>query len=134
MQISDAATDKISSLLKAQGILSENRYNLIAGQFLKNKEKIIPELINKKFVTEDDVAKVVSRSLGAKRFELKRNDVKLNAFTLLPENIIKEEKVIPFDIEGPIIKVAIADPTKVMAMAKIKAATKKSVAFFIVGI
>tara|TARA_B110000971_G_scaffold221988_1_gene272276 strand:+ start:4872 stop:6611 length:1740 start_codon:yes stop_codon:yes gene_type:complete len=131
MQISDAATDKISSLLKAQGILSENRYNLIAGQFLKNKEKIIPELINKKFVTEDDVAKVVSRSLGAKRFELKRNDVKLNAFTLLPENIIKEEKVIPFDIEGPIIKVAIADPTKVMAMAKIKAATKKSVAFFI---
>ena len=76
MQISDAATDKISSLLKSQGILSENRYNLIAGQFLKNKEKIIPELINKKFVTEDDVAKVVSRSLGAKRFELKRNDIK----------------------------------------------------------
>ena len=132
MQISDAATDKISNLLKAQGILSENRYNLIAAQFVKNKEKIVPELINKKFITEDDVAKVVSRSLGAKRLELQRKDINLSAFILVPENIIKEEKIIPFGVEGPVIKVAIADPTKVILMAKIKAASQKSVAFYIV--
>jgi len=132
MQISDAATDKISNLLKTQGILSENRYNLIAAQFVKNKEKIVPELINKKFITEDDVAKVVSRSLGAKRLELQRKDINLSAFILVPENIIKEEKIIPFGVEGPVIKVAIADPTKVILMAKIKAASQKSVAFYIV--
>ena len=122
MRISDAATDKIANLLKVQGVLSENRLNLISAQFVKNKEKIVPELINKKFITEDDVAKVVSRSLGAKRFELNRKDVNINAFKLIPEKTIKEEQIIPFDVEGPVIKVAIADPTKVMTMAKIKAA------------
>ena len=132
MRISDAATDKIANLLKVQGVLSENRLNLISAQFVMNKEKIVPELINKKFITEDDVAKVVSRSLGAKRFELNRKDVNINAFKLIPEKTIKEEQIIPFDVEGPVIKVAIADPTKVMTMAKIKAATKKSVAFFVV--
>jgi len=131
MQLTDQATDKISNLLKTQGLLSENRYNLIAAQFVKNKERIVPELINKKFITEDDVAKVISRSLGAKRIELKRTDVKLNAFVLLPSNLIKEEQIIPFDVQGPVINVAIADPTKVLLMAKIKAATNKSVAFYI---
>tara|TARA_B110000503_G_scaffold67968_1_gene106291 strand:- start:1483 stop:3225 length:1743 start_codon:yes stop_codon:yes gene_type:complete len=131
MQISDAATDKISNLLKTQGILSEGRYNLVAAQFAKNKERIIPELINKKFITEDDVAKVVSRSLGAKRIELQRKDINLNAFKLVPEDIIKEEKIIPFAVVGPVINVAIADPTKVILMAKIKASSQKSVAFFI---
>ena len=132
MQISDAATDKISNLLKTQGILSENRYNLIAAQFVKNKERIVPELINKKFITEDDVAKVVSRSLGAKRLELQRKDINLNAFKLVPEYMIKEEKIIPFGVQGPVIKVAIADPTKIILMAKIKASAQKSVAFYIV--
>ena len=80
MQLTDQATDKISNLLKTQGILSENRYNLIAAQFIKNKERIVPELINKKFITEDDVAKVISRSLGAKRIELKR---KFNSLSLI---------------------------------------------------
>ena len=131
MQLTDQATDKISNLLKTQGILSENRYNLIAAQFIKNKERIVPELINKKFITEDDVAKVISRSLGAKRIELKRTDIKLNAFVLLPSQLIKEEQVIPFDVQGPVINVAIADPTKVLLMAKIKAASNKSVAFYI---
>ena len=132
MQLTDQATDKISNLLKTQGILSENRYNLIAAQFIKNKERIVPELINKKFVTEDDVAKVISRSLGAKRMELKRTVVKMNAFVMLPASLIKEEQIIPFDVQGPVINVAIADPTKVLLMAKIKAATNKSVAFYIV--
>ena len=133
MRISDAATDKIASLLKMQGVLSENRLNLVSAQFAKNKEKIVPELINKKFITEDDVAKVISRSLGAKRFALTRKDIKLDAFKLIPEKIIKEEQIIPFDVEeGAVIKVAIADPTKVMTMTKIKAATRKSVAFFVV--
>ena len=132
MQLSDQATDKISNLLKTQGILSENRYNLIAAQFIKNKERIVPELISKKFVTEDDVAKVISRSLGAKRMELKRTVVKMNAFVMLPASLIKEEQIIPFDVQGPVINVAIADPTKVLLMAKIKAATNKSVAFYIV--
>ena len=131
MQITDAATDKITNLLKTQGILSENRFNLVAAQFAANKEKIVPELINKKFITEDDVAKVVSRSLGAKRLELQRKDVNLAAFKLIPEDIIKHEKIIPFGVDGPVIKVAIADPTKVILMAKIKAASQKSVAFFI---
>ena len=132
MRLTDQATDKISNLLKAQGILSENRYNLIAGQFIKNKERIVPELINKKFVTEDDVAKVISRSLGAKRMEFSRKDIKIHAFIMLPSSLIKEEQVIPFDIQGPVIHVAIADPTKVLLMAKIKAATSKSVAFYVV--
>ena len=126
MRISDAATDKIANLLKVQGVLSENRLNLISAQFVKNKEKIVPELINKKFITEDDVAKVVSRSLGAKRFELNRKDVNINAFKLIPEKTIKEEQIIPFDVEGPVIKVAIADPTKVMTMAKINKVVEKN--------
>ena len=66
-------------------MLSENRLNLVSAQFAKNKEKIVPELINKKFITEDDVAKVISRSLGAKRFALTRKDINLNAFKLIPE-------------------------------------------------
>ena len=41
MQITDAATDKITNLLKTQGILSENRFNLVAAQFAANKEMCI---------------------------------------------------------------------------------------------
>ena len=63
---------------------------------------------------------------------LNQKDIKLDAFKLIPEKIIKEEQIIPFDVEGAVIKVAIADPTKVMTMTKINAATRKSVAFFVV--
>ena len=58
MRISDAATDKIASLLNASVLWKSIKFS--SAQFAKNKEKIVPELINKKFITEDDVAKVIS--------------------------------------------------------------------------
>ena len=131
MNISAASSEKIANLLTTNGILSNDRLTKIATQCGPNKEKIVDELLKKKFVTENDISKVVGRSLNLRTIDLKIDQIKPDGLSALPVDFVLKERVVPIGIENNILKVAIADPAKIVHLPKIKNFVKKNVAFFV---
>ena len=133
INLAPAVSEKIAQLLNTSGMLSDDRFTKITTQCAENKEKIIDELIKKKFISEDDIAKVISRNFAIKKIDLSSDNIKPEVIKALPNIFIKNEKIIPFEIEGNVLKVAIADPSKIVLMTKIKALANKNISFFVTG-
>ncbi len=131
MELSPAVSEKIAELLKNSGLLSSDRYIKITTQCSQDKGKIVNELLKKKFVTEDDIVKAISRNFAIKKFDLSVANVKPEAIKSLPTAFIKKEKIVPFELEGDVLNVAIADPSKMVLLTKIKSLSNKNVNFFV---
>ena len=131
MELSSAASEKIANLLATSGSLSQDRLTKITTQCGPNKSKIVEELLKKQFTTEADIAKTISRSYSIKQVDLKEDQIKPELINILPTEFVKKEKVIPFELQGGTLKVAIADPLKLSHGAKLKSYTKKNVLFFV---
>ena len=129
MEINAAVSEKIATLLTTNGILSQDRLTKITIQCAQNKEKIIPELLKKDFIKEEDIVKVISRSFAIKINNITEDQIKPEVLKILPVDFIKKEKIIPYDLESGTLKLAIADPSKINFSSKIKNFTKKNVVF-----
>ena len=129
MELSAVASEKIASLLATNGILSQDRLTKISVQCAQNKEKIVPELLKKNYVKEEDIVKVISRNFAIKINDIKPEHIKPDVLKILPLEFIKKEKIVPCALEGGTLKLVIADPSKINFASKIKNFTKKNVIF-----
>jgi len=129
MELSAASSEKIASLLATNGILSQDRLTKISVQCAQNKEKIVPELLKKNYVKEEDIVKVISRNFAIKTNDIKAENIRPDVLKVLPVEFIKKEKIVPCAIEGGTLKLVIADPSKLNFASKIKNFTKKNVIF-----
>ena len=123
------SSEKIASLLATNGILSQDRLTKISVQCAQNKEKIVPELLKKNYVKEEDIVKVISRNFAIKTNDIKAENIRPDVLKVLPVEFIKKEKIVPCAIEGGTLKLVIADPSKLNFASKIKNFTKKNVIF-----
>ena len=129
MELSAAASEKIASLLASNGLLTKDRLTKITTQCGPNKGKIVDELLKKNFTTEEDIAKVISRNFSIKQVTVNIDSIKPDIAKILPLEFIIKEKVIPYAVEAGVLKLLIADPSKLIHAAKIKNFTKKNVLF-----
>ena len=129
MELSAVSSEKIASLLATNGILSQDRLTKISVQCAQNKEKIVPELLKKNYVKEEDIVKVISRNFAIKTNDIKAENIRPDVLKILPVEFIKKEKIVPCAIEGGTLKLVIADPSKLNFASKIKNFTKKNVIF-----
>ena len=129
MELSAAASEKIASLLASNGLLTKDRLTKITTQCGPNKGKIVDELLKKNFTTEEDIAKVISRNFSIKQVTVNIDSIKPDVAKILPLDFILKEKVIPYAVEAGVLKLLIADPSKLIHAAKIKSFTKKNVLF-----
>ena len=129
MELSAVSSEKIASLLATNGILSQDRLTKISVQCAQNKEKIVPELLKKNYVKEEDIVKVISRNFAIKINDIKPEHIKPDVLKILPLEFIKKEKIVPCALEGGTLKLVIADPSKINFASKIKNFTKKNVIF-----
>ena len=130
MELSAVASEKIASLLATNGILSQDRLTKISVQCAQNKEKIVPELLKKNYVKEEDIVKVISRNFAIKTNDIKAENIKPDVLKILPVEFIKKEKIVPYALEGGTLKLVIADPSKLNFASKIKNFTKKKSSFY----
>ena len=129
MELSAVSSEKIASLLATNGILSQDRLTKISVQCAQNKEKIVPELLKKNYVKEEDIVKVISRNFAIKTNDIKAENIRPEVLKVLPVEFIKKEKIVPCAIEGGTLKLVIADPSKLNFASKIKNFKKKNVIF-----
>ena len=125
---------KISNLLKVTGKLSETNFNQAKKKFDDNGKAplgVLEYLINDKLVTEDDIVAAVSRNYALRKIVLTEQNIKKEAVKKLPKDFIIENEMLPFDLNGRILKIALFDPTKSTLAGKIKSMTGCNVELYV---
>ena len=125
---------KISNLLKTSGKLSEANFANAKKKFESNGKAplgILEYLLNDNFVTEDDVVAAVSRNYALRKVVLTEQTIKKDAVKKLPKDFIMENEMLPFELTGRILKIALFDPTKSTLAGKIKSMTGCNVELYV---
>ena len=125
---------KISNLLKTSGKLSEANFVNAKKKFESNGKAplgILEYLLNDNFVTEDDVVAAVSRNYALRKVVLTEQTIKKDAVKKLPKDFIMENEMLPFELTGRILKIALFDPTKSTLAGKIKSMTGCNVELYV---
>lgn len=125
---------KISTLLKNSGKISEANFSDAKKKYEGNGKAplgILEYLINDNLVSEDDIVAAVSRNYALRKIILTEQTVKKDAVKKLPKDFIMENEMLPFELNGRILKIALFDPTKSTLAGKIKSMTGCNVELYI---
>ena len=102
---------------------------------LKVMEKLhlvfLEYLINDNLVSEDDIVAAVSRNYALRKIVLTEQTIKKDAVKKLPKDFIMENEMLPFELNGRILKIALFDPTKSTLAGKIKSMTGCNVELYV---
>ena len=132
--ISPEISLKVTNLLKTMGKLSEPMIAEAKKKYDGNGKAplgILHYLIEGKKVTEDDIVAAISRNYALRKIHLTEQTVKKEALAKLPKEFVQQNEIIPFDLVGKILKVAIFDPTKSTLASKMKSMTGCNVEIYV---
>ena len=65
------------------------------------------DLIDDKLVSEDDIVSAVSRNYALRKTILTEQNIKKEAVKKLPKDFIMENEMLPFELNGRILKIAL---------------------------
>ena len=125
---------KITTLLKNSGKLSDANFNEAKKKYESNGKAplgVLEYLINDNLVTEDDIVSAVSRNYALRKIILTEQSIKKDAVKKLPKDFIMENEMLPFELNGRILKIALFDPTKSTLAGKIKSMTGCNVELYV---
>ena len=125
---------KISTLLKNMGKLSDANLVEAKKKFDGNGKKdlgVLDYLLEDNLVTEDDIIAAVSRNYALRKIVLTEQSIKKEAVKKLPKDFILENQILPFELAGRILKIALFDPTKSTLAGKIKSMTGCNVELYV---
>ena len=132
--ISSEISVKISTLLKSMGKISDGALADAKKRYESNGETplgLLDYLIEEKSISEDDVVAAVSRNYALRKVVLTEQTIKKDAVKKLPKDFIMENEMLPFELNGRILKIALFDPTKSTLAGKIKSMTGCNVELYV---
>jgi hypothetical protein len=118
---SEDICEKIASILLAKGSLTSEQLKLAKKSASEQQCCLAEILIENKYITQEELADEIAKLYGLKRISLqKAGDVEDKAYSLLSEDFIVENHVVPFSLSKDVIKVAISDPLALSVMGHVK--------------
>jgi type IV pilus assembly protein PilB len=125
---------KVANLLKVSGKITEEGIATATKKLEGNGQVpmgILHYLLEDKIVNEDDVVAAISRNYAIRKIQLTEKTVQKEALAKFPKEFIQENEIIPFELVGKILKVAIFDPAKSTLAGKMKSMTGCNIELYI---
>ena len=132
--LSPEISTKISNFLKGMGKVNDQNIADAQKAFESNGKAplgVIQYLLKSNQVTEDDVVSAISRNYALRKINLTEQNIKADAVNKLPRDFISLHEMIPFEIEGRVLKIAIFDPSKSSLAGKIKSMTGLNIEMYV---
>jgi len=111
-------------LIEAE-LITEEQLRHVKELQAKDGDKIERILLRQRLITPQQLAFFRSLQLGVPFVNLKREGVKPHAIALIPEAIARKYSVIPVDVIGDTVVIAMEDPTDIQAIEDLAALTRK---------
>ncbi|MFC1644159.1 hypothetical protein ACFL5C_02420 [Candidatus Omnitrophota bacterium] len=122
---------KLGEILFSNGIISEEQLHR-ALDFQRHEGGLLGEILVKLgYVKEEDIVHALTVQYGFPYLPLENYELKKEVKSAIPENVARQYSVVPLDLMGGIITVAMSNPLNEKAVEDIEMITKKKVQIFI---
>lgn len=111
---------KIGTILLSENLITQQQLEKALEVQKKDGGRLGSILIRLGFVDEKKIAEFLSRQYNVPYIDLKAIHIEPKILDIIPKDLCRKFLVIPFDKEGPTVKVAIADPSNVYAIEELR--------------
>lgn len=123
--------EKLGEILVKSGTISEKHLQR-ALDFQKREGGLLGEILIKLgYVNERNIVEALTEQYGFPYLPLENVDINNEAIKLVPENVARQYKLMPVDLIGDILTLALSNPLNNNAIEDIEMITKKNVQVFI---
>ena len=109
------AEERIVSLLLSEGLADANLVNAIKAQAEQEGKPVLTELINRKLISDDMVARATSVIIGVPYVELKNITLDQEILAQIPSEASSRVLAVPLGEKDGLLNVALVDVTNVQA-------------------
>ncbi len=119
--------ERIADVLVEEGLLTSKQMDELLDKQKKEGTRLLKMVIEKAYVTEQDMVVAMGRVLNTPPVNLSRTPVAADVMELLPREVATNHKVLPISRFGNKLFLAMADPLNVLAIDDVKRITKLEV-------
>src|SRR5437773_3745197 len=120
--------ERIADALVEDGLLSARQIELLLEQQKKEGTRLLKLILEKAYVSEQDMAVSMGRVLNTPPINLGRITIPLDVADLVPREVAHNHKVVPVSRLDNKLFLAMADPLNVLAIDDVKRITRLDVA------
>ncbi len=114
---------KFGDLLMKEKVITEAQLNDALETHKKEGKKVGEILLEKGYVTNDEIIKTLEKQLGIRYVDLATINVDKNVPEMISERMARRHKIIPIKIEDGELYLAMADPLDIYAMDDVSLVT-----------
>ena len=111
-----AQRKRLGDILQERGLLSKEQLKQALDYQRSTGDKLGTALMKLGFISPEDIADALSEHLRIPRVDFKRRYISSDVVKLVPENIIREQQVLPIELDGNFLSVAMVDPLNIMVI------------------
>ena len=119
--------ERIADILIEDGLLESSQLEEILEIQKTQGGRLLKLLLDKKYVTEQDMMISMGRCLGTPPVNLARMKISKEVLDLVPKDMAKNHQLIPIARLNNMLYVAMADPLNVLALDELKQITKMEI-------
>lgn len=110
---------KLGELLLRHKLITKEQLDKALELQKSNNSKLGSNLVKLGFVTDEEIAQVLSKQFGISPINLGRFEIDQTVLDLIPVEVARKYDLIPVNRTGAVLTVAMADPTNIRAMDEI---------------
>ena len=118
-----ALRKRLEELLLEMDLVNKKQLNEVFIRQQETGESLSKALVQLGYVTEKDMVEAVACQLGIKRVDLTAVNFSSDTAHMLPLSLVERYRVLPLDILGSKMTLAMADPTNFYAIDDVRMAT-----------
>lgn len=122
---------KLGDILISTGVLSEDQLHRALEYQVREGGLIGEILVKLGYVKERDIVQALTVQYGFPYLPLENYELKKQIVKIVPENVARQYSIVPLDIMGDILSVAMSNPLNTKAIEDIEMITKKKIQVFI---
>ena len=124
----------IANLLVEKGILEDKTVSRTSVASNESGRNLLATLVEFGHVTEDQITDVIGQFYGLKKVSFKSKDeINPEALAELPDTFITKNRILPFDVDDNLLKVAVANPANLAMMGNVRVITEKKIEPHVTG-
>ncbi len=123
--------EDIKNILIKRGIIEEQTWQEIEKESKRLNLSPVDILLSRRIVDIDFFYNILAEEIKIPRAKIRGVDIPSNILVIIPEKIAFEKKLIPFSIEGNILKVAMANPQDIETISILEEISKMKIEPFL---
>lgn len=104
--------DELYQRILEKKLLDEKKLALVKAETERSKRSLLTEILDSGLLSEEQIGRIESEKLNIPFIDLSKISISEELFHILPERIVRKQRVVIFSRDQNVIKVAMVNPTR----------------------